>query len=275
MLGLMLVLASGYAASLAGAEENRYKSWIEESVIYRFDNQTGEIHKLVKPAAGPGAWVKCDITEPKPAQQTVRLQQLPTIQQPQQMPSNLYASASNIVPRPVAHTTPASIIDAESMIMPSISADGPVARSAPVNVSATRQIELFDDLGNNITNKIDDSDRAANRATINSYDALHVSHTLKTSGDRISGIVILDNKGNRKISMLELTMTVRVVGKDKPIEHKRFIFTDSASVDKPPVPSFGSSGMSVLKKIDVPTPSGVINGMPEVRVSYIKFDDKE
>jgi hypothetical protein len=271
----MVILASGMCSMLVGAEENRYKSWIEESVIYRFDNQTGEIHKLIKPAAGPGAWVKCDITEPKPAQQTVRLQQLPTIQQqPQQTPSNQYASASNIVPRAVAHT-PASIIDAESMIMPSINADGPALRPAPTNVSANRQIELFDDLGNNITNKIDDSDRAGNRPTINAYDALHVSHTLKTSGDRISGIVILDNKGNRKISMLELTMTVRVIGKDKPIEHKRFIFADDGSGDKPPVPSFGSSGMSVLKKIDVPTPSGVINGMPEVRVTYLKFDDKE
>ncbi len=286
ILGVMLFVAAGCATTVAAAEENRFKCWIEEGgLVYRFDNQTGEIHKLLKPATGPAAWVKCDIVEPKASQQTARTQILSTIpvvsqNQPQQyqpIPTNSYASPTPIASRNVSHSTVGSILDAESMILPSINDERrtPSAPVAPVaNASGSRRIEIFDDLGNQITDRIDDSDRAANRPTINAYEPLHVSSTLKTSGDRISGIVILDNKGNRRISLMELTITVRVVGKEKPIEHKRYTFTDT-SADKPPVPSFGASGMSILKKIDVPTPAGVINGMPEVHVTYLKFDERE
>ena len=269
ILGLMICLASAYCTKAGAAEENRFKGWIEENVFYRFDNQTGEIFKLVKPATGSPAWVKCDVVEPK-LPQVAKSAPLPSApMQSMQFPNTNNSAPAPVAPRQHFPGQSGSIIDPDAML--SLNNDQPVS---PKPQTGSRQIELFDEFGTNITNKIDDSDRLAARPAINGYDSLHVSHTLKTTGDRISGIIILDNKGNRKIAMLELTMTVHVIGKDKPIEHKRFIFADKGD-EKPPVPSFGSSGMSVLKKVDVPTPAGVINGMPEVRVTYIKFDDKE
>ena len=261
LLGLM-ILASSVLCTSSHAEENRYKGWIEDNVFYRFDNQTGEIQKLVKPATGPALWAKCDVADTKPQPVKAPLHaQLPIV-------SNVAPQSSFVAPLPVVKPQTAAIVEPDPL--PAINPDRPVARQGSL-----RQIEIWNEFGKNITNEIDDSDRDGCRSLINGYDALHVSHTLKTTGDRIKGIIILDNKGARKIAMMELTMTVRVIGKDKPIAHKRFIFTDKADVEKPPAPSNGLSGMSVLKSVDIPTPSGVINGMPEVSVTYIRFDDKE
>ncbi len=279
LFGLMIGVSSALCLSSHAADENRYKGWIEENVFYRFDNQTGEIYKLVKPATGAAIWMKCDIVEPKP--QVAKTPHLQTLQLP---PETCIPQPNVVRPQPSA-----AIVEPDTL-----NPDRRVARSG----SAPRQIEVWNEFGKNITNEIDDADRTGCRSVINGYDALHVSHTLKTTGDRIKGIIILDNKGSRKIAMMELTMTVRVIGKDKPIAHKRFIFTDKADsapliadaeisahtrfnstnkadTEKPPAPSNGLSGMSVLKSVDIPTPSGVINGMPEISVTFIRFDDKE
>ena len=252
LFGLMICVLSALCLSSHAADENRYKGWIEENVFYRFDNQTGEIYKLVKPATGAAIWMKCDIVEPK--LQVVKTPHLQTLPLP---PESCIPQPNVVRPQP-----PAAIVE-------------PDTQDRRVPRSGARQIEVWNEFGKNITNEIDDADRAGCRPAINGYDALHVSHTLKTTGDRIKGIIILDNKGTRKIAMMELTMTLHIIGKDKPIAHKHFIFSDKADLDKPPVPSNGLGGLSVLKSVDVPTPSGVISGMPEISVTFIRFDDKE
>jgi len=269
-LGLMICLASACCSPAFAADEFRFTSWTEEGLRFRFDNQSGEICKLVKVQSGQLMWLKCEIAEQKPIQ-TSKQSTMPSIQYPTApiMPAAPIAIQRS-APAPMVKSQAASLIEPDDLM-----ASGDIIPSPKPAPSGVRQIQVYDEFNNNITNVLDDSARSACRATINGYDALRLSHTLKTSGDSISGIVIIENKGNRKIAKLELTLVVRVVGKEKAIEHKRFLFSDSGDGDRPPVPSFGSSGMSVMKKIDVPTPSGVISGMPEVRVTYLAFDDKE
>ncbi len=259
----MICVASAAFWTRCGAAENFY-SYHEDGILYRVDNNTGEIHKLVKPLTGTPMWVKCEVREP------VRTQQ----RQPQPLPSA--PQIAPFYPAPVAQQVPcvrpqpATIIDVGTM--PTLSSD-PVAPKHLV--STRRQIEVFDQNDKDITNVIDDAERAKCRPEINAYDALHVSHTLKTSGDRIKGIVSIENKGNRKIEILELTLSVRVMGKEKAVEH-HFILGDNKPGSKnPPLPSFGGSSLSIMQAVDVPMPGGVLNGMPDVKVTFIRFEQDQ
>lgn len=259
---LSLVLGLVFAACVH-AEDNRYKAWIDDNVLYRFDNQTAEICKLIKPATGPAMWVKCDVVETKPAAVKIAATQIPAARyQPEIATPFLINPGRTQGPLP-QQSAPVAILDG----------NGPANDPAPKKTSA-RRIELFNDLGVNITDEIDDQMRAESRALINGYDKLNVSHNFKINGDHISGIVFIDNKGDKHISLMEITMFIRVVGKEKPIEHKRFIFaSNKPEADRPPAPSNGSSGLSVMKKIDIATPMGVIHGMPDLRVTYLKFEE--
>ncbi|HLX62696.1 MAG TPA: hypothetical protein VKX17_15565 [Planctomycetota bacterium] len=267
----LFALLLGVAACCANAEENRYMHLIEGGVVYRFDNLNGEVYRLVKSQSGQAMWVKCDVVEPKGIAKAPTPLPIPLLNITQQTTPTVTPRANCVAPfpsteqlQPVATRSAASMLDADSATEP-----------APKKVSANR-IELFDELDRNITDAIDENMRQQSRAAINAYsEKLNISSTLKINGDKITGMIMLNNKGDRAIERMELTMYLRVYGNEKPIEHQRFIFAAHGSADVPPAPSSGASSLSVLKKIDLPTPSGVIQGMPEVRVTYLKFEDQQ
>ena len=129
-------------------------------------------------------------------------------------------------------------------------------------------IKMEDDKGNDITDVVSDFDRKNAEADIVGYmDKISFPSALK-SGDRITGTMLLRNTGDRKLRQLELSLYIPVVGCDKP-EISRFLFTDKPGSVPPPQPS----GLPLKQDIDLPSPPGAGKGLPELRVTYVRFAD--
>jgi len=136
-------------------------------------------------------------------------------------------------------------------------------------------IPLEDEQGKPLTEDINDEDRKGAIADIARYERdLAVMQTLK-SADRITGAIVVRNKGERMIQKLEVTLYVGVVGKDRPEEY-RFLYVDSGAPDAPLQP-LGKTGdsRSWLQPVDVASPAGNTKGNIDVKLTYIKFYDKK
>src|ERR1043165_643460 len=167
LLGLLFV-------ACVQAEDNRYKAWIDDNVLYRFDNQSAEICKLIKPPSGPAVWVKCDVVEPKAPPGKVAVNQIPVARMQQELGTPLQASMSR--------TTPAVLHTPVTQPLAALEGSGAATEPTPKKAAGGR-IELFNYLDVNITDEIDDQMRAESRATINGDDKLNVSHNFKINGD--------------------------------------------------------------------------------------------
>ncbi len=135
-------------------------------------------------------------------------------------------------------------------------------------------IVITDDNDNELPEVVTDADRKNALADIASYENMLATSITVKSDDRITGIITVKNKGERKLRMLEVTMQVPV-GRDKPEEH-RFLFLDKAgSLARTPQPMIGGKdSLALLQKVDVPGPAGGVKGSPELKITYIKFADK-
>jgi hypothetical protein len=256
---LLLCLTLTSVCGLVSAEENRYRSWIDDrNVLHRFDNVSGDIEMLVKPASGPAMWVRCEVAQAKPAQKVAQQQHVefpaaPNYVAPAPMPQPINTSSRN----------PGAIIDGQTETMATPLPDLP--RRAP---GAGPKFE--DDTGRDISDDVNDADRTLSRMAIAGYDRkLSLINTIRVANDRITGSIMLENKGERHIKVLELTMFVRTVGKDGVLPHARFLYSPKTNL-KPPQPG---DPISVMQKVDLPQPTGVISGSPEIKVTYIKFED--
>ncbi len=118
---------------------------------------------------------------------------------------------------------------------------------------------------------ITDTDRKEAAATIASYEKkLSILHTLRFSS-RIEGTILVRNTGDRRIKMLELTLSLPVSGQSK-IEEQRLLFVDKTGSVAPPKPANPTQGTSALMKVDLPCPSGAVGAeLPELQVSYLQF----
>jgi hypothetical protein len=108
---------------------------------------------------------------------------------------------------------------------------------------------------------------------IASYEKELARSLVLKSDERIVGIIMVTNKGTRKIEKLELTLAVPVIGKEKPDEH-RFVFAERGPVAPPQPGVNGMDGTTLMQKVDLPSPPGGVKGNPDLRVSYIKFREK-
>lgn len=132
--------------------------------------------------------------------------------------------------------------------------------------------ELFGPDDQRLEDVITDYDRRASLSTISSYERnLSVCNAVQI-GDRIAGMFLIKNKGDKKLKMLELTMLVPVVGRDKPEEH-RFLFVDKpGATNAPPQPApAGKEPEALLQKVDIPCPAGHAKGSADLKVTYVKF----
>lgn len=133
--------------------------------------------------------------------------------------------------------------------------------------------DLEDDQGRKLEDLITDYDRRTAAAAIASYEkSLSVCHSVQI-GDRIAGTILMRNKGDKKLKVLELTMYVPVVGREKPEEH-RFLFVDKpGSSSLPPQPSAGGAEPEALtQKVDIPCPAGHARGSADLKITYLKFE---
>ncbi|MCY3021285.1 MAG: hypothetical protein NTW87_19905 [Planctomycetota bacterium] len=135
------------------------------------------------------------------------------------------------------------------------------------------EIEYYDDQGNNITYQITDPEREAARGVIAAYqNSMSFVQTLDLR-DRIIGNILVRNNGDKKLKVLELTLVIPVVGREKAEEH-RFLFVDKAGFPAPPQPaSGGKEGLALLHKVDLPSPPGRVMGSPVLKISYMKFGE--
>jgi hypothetical protein len=130
--------------------------------------------------------------------------------------------------------------------------------------------KFVDENGRDLCDDINDADRTTCRTIIAGYqEKLSLINSFRVANDRITGSIMLNNKGERQIKVLELTMFVRTVGKDGAVPHARFLYSPRSTL-KPPQPN---DPVCVMQKVDLPQPVGVISGSPELKVTYIKFED--
>jgi hypothetical protein len=218
-------------------EDIRFDLFKADGEVYRFDRKTGEILKIVKTKEG-------FMAVPQPV---------------------LIAGKSATRAKPDAPRSAKGANETET------------AQSDPSTkklATCVPPIQFFNEQGEDITYEVSDQDREAAKGTILAYrDGLSLLQTLDI-GERISGNVLVRNIGERRLKVLELTLQVPVVGRDKPEEH-RFLYVDRpGKEDVPPQPTGGGKeGKHLLQKIDLPSPPGGIKGSPILRVSYLKFAD--
>jgi len=239
MLPLAAALGCAWAASAEGDEEAntpqediRFDLFKADGEVYRFDRKTGQILKIVKTKDGFMA-----------------------VPQPVQIVGKLAARNKPDAPNPVKSTNQAEMAQFDT----------------PPKKASAATIEFFDDQGNDITYQVSDQEREAAKGTILAYrDGLSLLQTLDI-GERISGNILVRNIGERKLKVLELTLQVPIVGRDKPEEH-RFLYADRPGQAGPPQPTgAGKEGNVVLQKVDLPCPPGGLKGSPVLKVSYLKF----
>lgn len=232
----VLFCSSAHAAQ--GVEQNkRYDSFMMDGALHRLDLITGNVQKLTKLANGALQWVPVEVQSSDAAA-------VPAA------PVNDVATSVQVkLPAP-----PLRVQNASN-----------TGRRAPT-------IEIEDDQGNVITDSITPDDRKAAIPLISSYEnKVSLSHTVQI-GDKITGNILIKNIGDRRIKMLELTMYVPIIGRDKPEEH-HFVFLDKPGSTTPPQPGAGGrEPTALLQKVDIPCPSGGVKGSPELKISFIRFE---
>ncbi len=146
------------------------------------------------------------------------------------------------------------------------------APSATTPVRATA-ITLVDLDGNAIPEAITDANRQAASGTIASYEGkLGIIQTLHIT-DRITGILMLKNLGDKHLKTVELSVIVPVAGSEQSEIH-RFLLQEkpAAGCAAAPQPAQnGKEAQSILQKVDVPAPAGGVKGSPEIKITYLKF----
>ena len=207
----------------------------------RFDRITGEIEKLVG-NGGAYEWVKVPVR---------RSEKPPTIDVPVAVTSNNTKGSIPPALPPVGSTPPRQ------------------TGMANLSESKTKSgIKLFDDQGNDVTDAITDFDRKRNEADVAGYEnKLSMPHTIQM-GDRVTGTILLRNTGERKLKQLEVTLFIPVIGKEKP-EVSHFLFTNKPGFVSPPQPG----GEALIQKVDIPSPGGSGKAIPELKVTYIRFEE--
>lgn len=249
LLGLLLLplaaaLGGAWAAAAEGDEDAnppqediRFDLFKADGEVFRFDRKTGEILKIVKTKEGFVA-----------------------VPQPVRIVGKLLGKIKPDLPFALPQTSVKGASEAGMAQFDS---------SAKKPSGAT--IEFFDEQGNDITYQVTDQDREAAKGAILAYqDSLSLIQTLD-SRDKISGNILVRNKGEKKLKVLELTLQIHIVGREKPEEH-RFLYVDRPGEAGPPQPAEGGrEGNAVLQKVDLPCPPGGLMGSPVVKVSYLKF----
>jgi len=223
----------------ATPEDIRYELLKADGENYRFDKKTGEILKIIKTKDG-------------------------FVGVPQQL---IITSRPPVRPASDPATAPGQVKPgSNNEVMPQFD-------ETQRKKKALGPIEIFDEQGNDITYQVTDADREAASATIIAYQgSISFAQAFKV-GDRITGSVLLGNTGDKKLKVLELTLEVPVVGREKPEEH-RFLYVDRPGAVAPPQPAgAGKDANKLLQRIDVPCPAGGVKGSPILKVSYIKFAD--
>jgi hypothetical protein len=122
-----------------------------------------------------------------------------------------------------------------------------------------------------IEENVTDADRAAAKETIDAYESkLSILQTIKV-GERLQGTLMVRNSGEKRIKVLELTLVVSVNGKEKPEEH-RLVFVKNGH-NAPPQPSRKGADGAALMRVDFPCPADGVKGAPELKLTYLKFEE--
>jgi hypothetical protein len=172
--------------------------------------------------------------------------------------------------------TPERLAWVKVEVQPAKPSSAPKQKDDPVKppaVAARKDvaINLWDDQGNDITEAISDLDRKNAAAGIEAYQSYIGMIAATQTGSRITGVLTIENKGDKRIRALEVTMLVNVIGGEKP-EQFRFVLLDKPGATRPPQPALGGKAdAAALLKIDVPTPAGGVKGSPEFKVTYLRL----
>lgn len=235
--GCALAAAEGDGDGAAVPEDVRFDLFKADGEVYRFDRKTGEILKIVKTKEGFVAVAQhVQIVSRTPA----KTREAPP------------------VPRVGPNTTEGEMAQLDE------------THRKPAKASGAT-IPLYDEQGNDITYQLTDTEREAAQPAILGYQSsLSLLHTLDI-GERITGNILVRNLGDRKLKVLELTLMIPVVGREKA-EEQRFLYTDRPGQAGPPQPAGAAKeGNLVLQKVDLPCPAGGVKGSPVLKVSYLKF----
>jgi len=159
-------------------------------------------------------------------------------------------------------------------------AEAPAPRERETTVSTLGggrrpgKIEFENEKGEKLAEDVTDEDRKAALSDVALYEKdLAIMQTLK-SGERITGAIVVRNKGDRMIQKLEVTLYVPVTGKERPEEY-RFLYVDNGAPDAPLQPLGTGDSRSWLQPVDVASPAGNTKGHINAKLTYIKFYDKK
>ncbi len=231
---LFVAIPSWSAEEGENLDDVRYELVKNGKELLRFDKKTGEMCRMEKNDDGTISWVAIPVRK------------------------------GNAVATKPKEPKPAPTIAPEETAQ--------LRQEEPKRKLAAPGIE--DELGQNIAELVTDYDRRASLSAISSYERnLSVCNAVQI-GDRIAGMFLIKNKGDKKLKMLELTMLVPVVGRDKPEEH-RFLFVDKpGATNSPPQPAPpGKEPEALLQKVDIPCPAGHAKGSADLKVTFVKFAD--
>jgi len=222
-------------------DDMRYELLKMKGANYRFDRKTGLLEKWVE--MPDGKW---------------GLEKVPTISTgPRTVPGSTGSRTTPVIPDslpPRGIPAPPHPINSEGM------------SSFERTPRPKRPIVLEGEDGKPIPDTLTPKDRVEAQSDITNYERkLSLSHNLRIE-DKISGIILLKNIGDRRLKMLEVTLVVPVVGQEKPTEH-HFLYVDKPGSIAPCQPESPAH----LQTVDVPSPGGGIKSGLELKISYIKF----
>jgi hypothetical protein len=229
------------AAESTVEETMRYEIFTAEGSRFRFDKKTGDLFKLEFHNAIP-MWVKQDVRYAE-AGATAASTQQPAAKSSGDTQPAAKSNVDSTCVAPTGHATPT----------------GPV-------------IQIFDDENNDVTPLVSDGDRKNATAVIAGYEnKLSILQTVKV-GDKIEGTIMVRNSGEKRLRLLELTLSLNVNGKEKPEEH-RLLFVEKKGNVSPPQPSTKGADGAALMRVNIPCPAGGVKGSPELKLTYLQFAD--
>jgi len=126
---------------------------------------------------------------------------------------------------------------------------------------------ILDDIQRVEEDTITDSDRKYAEERI--ARSAHYFSTMQAIrvGAHFGGTLNIRYSGDRKIKLLEYTLTVKVEGVDKPVEH-RLLFANKDGTVPPPE----SGKNSALMQVRLPGLSGTPKGAAELKLTYLEFE---
>jgi hypothetical protein len=246
------VFSTTHAAEEGEGDKAEYRYQFEriDGKLYRLDRRTGQVHLVVIGRDGIKRMHSVEAVF-QPVSAGSETKATPQTQMKSENVEKLSAPAQT------KNTGPEIIVDGEE--------EPAEVKSGPKKTAATPAIF-------NPTPE----DRRKTEALILAHSRdLSVSTAVQEVGDRLKVMLIVSNKGPRKIAAVEITVAVPTLNGERTEEHRRLL-ADRPGLIAPPEPTTAERvSVPAIVNFDLPAPPGGRKGSVTARVTYLAFADDD